>query len=188
MMVNSYVETYGLPAIVSRGSNTYGPFQFPEKLLPLTITNLLEGLPVPVYGDGRQVRDWLHVLDHVRGIELLLREGEPGETYNIGGSNERHNIDVVEAVRSQLEAPEELIQHVTDRRGHDLRYALDTSKILQLGWRPEVPFEEGLAETVNWYRNHSGWWKSTKSRDEFHQYYEQNYGHREQLETPQCSK
>jgi dTDP-glucose 4,6-dehydratase len=183
LMVRAFVETYGVPAIISRGSNTYGPYQYPEKFLPLAATNVLEGVPIPLYGDGRQVRDWLHARDHAAGVELLLRAGTPGEAYNIGGSNERENRHIAGVVLDELDAPPELLAHVTDRQGHDRRYALDTAKIRALGWRPEIEFEAGLRETIRWYRDNRWWWEPLKS-GEFETYYRQNYAAREVLSAP----
>jgi dTDP-glucose 4,6-dehydratase len=177
MMVRAYIETYGVPAIISRGSNTYGPYQYPEKLIPLAVTNVLEGIPIPIYGDGLQVRDWIHARDHAAGVEFLLRRGQPGETYNIGGGNERENIAVARVILEELDAPAELIKHVTDRQGHDRRYALDTSKLRSLGWRPEIEFEHGLRETIQWYRDNRGWWEPIKS-GAFAEYYRSNYAAR----------
>lgn len=180
MMVGAYVSTYGLPALITRGSNTYGPYQYPEKLIPLAVTNVLDGVPIPIYGDGRQVRDWIHARDHAAGIELLLRRGEPGEAYNVGGGNERENLAIARIILDELDAPNEMLTHVTDRQGHDRRYALDTSRIRALGWRPEIDFEEGLRETIQWYRDNRGWWEPIKS-GEFAGYYRSNYATREQI-------
>lgn len=183
MMVQAYHATYGVPAVISRGSNTYGPYQYPEKFIPLAVTNVLEGIPIPVYGDGRQIRDWLHARDHAAGIELLLRNGQPGEAYNIGGGNERENLTIAAAILEDLDAPRDLLTHVSDRQGHDLRYSVDSTKIRDLGWAPEVDFEVGLRETIRWYRTNRDWWTPIKS-GEFGTYYRQNYGTREQLEQP----
>lgn len=174
----AYYVTYGLPVVVTRGSNTYGPYQYPEKMLPLFITNIIENKPVPVYGDGRQVRDWMHVLDHCAGIDMALHNGKPGEAYNIGGGNERHNIDVTYALLDILGKPRSLIHFVQDRPGHDLRYSIDTSKALrELGWSPQVPFEDGLRETVEWYLDNHQWWEKIKS-GEFAGYYARMYEQR----------
>jgi dTDP-glucose 4,6-dehydratase len=180
MMVGAYVSTYGLPALITRGSNTYGPYQYPEKLIPLAVTNVLDGVPIPIYGDGRQVRDWIHARDHAAGIELLLRRGEPGQAYNVGGGNERENLAIARIILDELDAPNEMLTHVTDRQGHDRRYALDTSRIRALGWRPEIDFEQGLRETIQWYRDNRGWWEPIKS-GEFAGYYRSNYAAREQI-------
>jgi dTDP-glucose 4,6-dehydratase len=175
--VPAYVRTFGVHASITRGSNTYGPNQYPEKLVPLFITNALDGEPLPVYGDGRQVRDWLHVEDHCSGIEHVLREGEPGEIYNIGGGNERENIELTRMILELTKADESLIRHVTDRPGHDRRYSLDCSKLRDLGWAPRRSFEDGLAETVAWYEQNPAWWKPIKS-GEYRAYYEQQYAAR----------
>jgi dTDP-glucose 4,6-dehydratase len=181
MMVRAYVSTYGVPAIISRGSNTYGPYQYPEKLIPLAVTNVLQGAPIPIYGDGRQIRDWIHARDHASGIEFLLRHGELGEAYNIGGGNERENLSVAKIILSELDAPAEMLNHVTDRQGHDRRYSLDTSRLRALGWRPEVDFEQGLRETIQWYRDNRQWWEPIKS-GEFEAYYQSNYAARETIQ------
>ncbi|HEX7101990.1 MAG TPA: dTDP-glucose 4,6-dehydratase [Nitrolancea sp.] len=185
LMVNAYAETFGLDAIITRGSNTYGPYQFPEKLIPLMITNVFESRPLPVYGDGQQARDWLYVLDHCRGILVAMERGEPGQIYNIGGGNERRNLDVVMTLLDLMDGPPELITHVEDRLGHDRRYALSTERLRALGWRPETSFEQGLRETVDWYRANGNWWRPLKD-GRFTTYYQQNYGARARLnlETP----
>ena len=147
-----------MDTVITRCSNNYGPYQFPEKLIPLFVTNALADIPLPVYGDGRQVRDWIHVADHCRGVDAALRRGRPGEIYNFGGRSERYNIDVTRAVLKLTGKPESLIRHVTDRPGHDRRYAVDCSKAeSELGWRPTATFEDGLAATVDWYRSHARW-------------------------------
>ena len=172
----AYVRTYGLDASISRGANTYGPNQYPEKLVPLFVTNALDGLPLPLYGDGRQVREWLHVEDHCAAIELVLREGGGGEIYNVGGE-ERENADVARRIASLTGADESLIRHVEDRPGHDRRYALDDSKLRALGWSPAAAFEAGLAATVDWYRENRPWWEPIKS-GEFREFYERQYAER----------
>jgi dTDP-glucose 4,6-dehydratase len=177
LMVRAYNVTFGLNAMVTRGSNTFGPYQYPEKLLPLFITNAIDGEPLPLYGDGRQVRDWLYVDDHCAGIDLVLRQGKPGEAYNLGGENERHNIDVVRQMLTILGKPESLIQHVEDRPGHDRRYALDNSKIRELGWQPSLSFDQALERTVRWYADNEHWWRKLKS-GEYLDYYQAQYGHR----------
>ena len=182
LMIRSYVETFGVPALITRGSNTYGPFQYPEKLLSLAITNVLDSEPIPIYGDGRQVRDWLHVEDHAAGIELVLRAGGIGEIYNVGGGNERHNLDVIEIVLDELDAPRDFVRHVTDRQGHDRRYSLDTAKLRALGWRPAHALEEGLRSTVRWYRDNRDWWEPLKADAGFQGYYERNYAFRQRLD------
>lgn len=158
LLVMAYRRTYGLPATISRCSNNYGPYQFPEKLIPLTIVRALRGEPVPVYGDGLNVRDWLYVGDHCRAIDLILSRAEDGAVYNVGGHNEMRNIDIVRLVLSRLGRSEDLIEHVADRKGHDRRYAIDPSKIgRELGWAPETPFERGITYTVDWYLSHREW-------------------------------
>lgn len=177
LQVLAFVRTFGVDALVTRGSNTYGPNQYPEKLIPLFVTNALDGEPLPVYGDGRQTRDWLHVADHCSAIELVLREGAAGEVYNIGGGEERENLDVAHAILGELGVPDELIRHVDDRPGHDRRYSLDSSKLRALGWNTARPFEAGLAETVEWYREHRDWWEPLKS-GEYLAYYRKQYAER----------
>jgi dTDP-glucose 4,6-dehydratase len=163
LQVLAYVRTYGVDAVVTRGSNTYGSNQYPEKLIPLFVTNALDGLPLPLYGDGRQTRDWLHVRDHCAGIELVLRAGRPGEVYNVGGGEEVENVEVTRRILELTGADPSLVVHVDDRPGHDRRYSLDTSKLRSLGWRPERPFAEGLADTVAWYAERRAWWQPFKS-------------------------
>lgn len=160
-LVRSYVHTFGLPAVITRCSNNYGPYQFPEKLIPLIITRALEHRPLPVFGDGRQVRDWIHVLDHVAALWRVLEEGgTSGEVYNIGGAAEVANLDLVRRILKLLDRPESLIEHVPDRPGHDRRYAMNTSRIrTKLGWRPARTLDDGLAETVQWYLDHRKWWQ-----------------------------
>ncbi len=175
--IPAYVRTFGVNASITRGSNTYGPNQYPEKLIPLFVTNAIEGKQLPLYGDGRQIRDWLYVEDHCAGIELVLREGAPGEAYNVGGGDERENIDVVNAILAQLDADPSLLQHVEDRLGHDRRYSLDSTKLRALGWSPAVSFEDGLRVTVDWYRDRRDWWEPIKS-GEFRAYYERQYAAR----------
>jgi len=184
-LVRAYHHTYGFPTITTNCSNNYGPFQFPEKLIPLMIANALEGKPLPVYGDGKQVRDWLYVTDHCEAIRVALARGRPGETYNIGGNSERRNLDVVHALCDALQEsrPREggyrkLIQFVTDRPGHDRRYAIDARKIRgELGWSPRETFETGLAKTVRWYLDHAAWVAQVKS-GEYRKWVETNYGKR----------
>jgi dTDP-glucose 4,6-dehydratase len=176
LQVLAYVRTYGIDASITRGANTYGPNQYPEKLIPLFVTNALDGNPLPLYGDGRQVREWLHADDHCAAIELVLRKGEPGGVYNIGGE-ERENVDVARRIAGLTGADESLIRHVEDRPGHDRRYALDDTRLRSLGWQAARSFEEGLAGTVDWYRANRGWWEPIKS-GEFRAYYEQQYAAR----------
>ena len=175
--IPAYVRTFGVNASITRGSNTYGPNQYPEKLIPLFVTNAIEGEQLPLYGDGWQVRDWLYVEDHCAGIEHVLREGAPGEAYNVGGGEERENVDVANAIIERLGVDPALLQHVEDRPGHDRRYSLDSSKLHALGWRPAVGFEEGLRTTVDWYRDNREWWEPIKS-GEFRAYYERQYAAR----------
>jgi dTDP-glucose 4,6-dehydratase len=175
LQVLAYHATFGTPVLITRGSNTYGPYQYPEKLIPLFITNLLAGERVPVYGDGLQVRDWLHVDDHARGIAHVLEHGTPGEVYNLAGGNSRTNLEVTtELIRLTGRAYADSVRHVTDRPGHDRRYALDGAKARALGWSPRVAFETGLAETVAWYRDREDWWRPIKS-GEFADYYRRQY-------------
>ncbi|MBD3390794.1 MAG: dTDP-glucose 4,6-dehydratase [Chitinivibrionales bacterium] len=164
-MARAYFHTFGLPVIVTNCSNNYGPYQYPEKLIPLMITNALDNIPLPVYGDGMNVRDWLYVGDHCNALDTVLKKGVPGETYNIGGNNERHNIDIVKLVLEILNKSEGLIRFVKDRLGHDRRYAIDASKInRELDWKPETPFEDGLEDTVRWYVDNESWWRRLKNR------------------------
>lgn len=176
LVVRSYVRTHGLPAVVTRCSNNFGPYQFPEKALPLMITNWMQGLPFPLYGTGRNVRDWIHVIDHVRALELLLRRGKPGEIYNIGGSFSMSNRELVERVRRLMGVPESLIRRVKDRPGHDLRYAVDCRKLRRLGWSHSLPFDEALRRTIAWYGAHGTWWSALKSRRGYRRYYRKQYG------------
>jgi len=173
----SYWATYGVPVIITRASNNYGPYQFPEKVIPLFVTNALDRLPLPLYGDGLNVRDWLHVGDHCRALDLILERGEPGEVYNIGGGNEVRNVDLTRQILEATDRPATLIRPVPDRPGHDRRYCLDTAKLRALGWLPQVPFADGLRETVNWYRQNEWWWRPIKQEDPaFRAYYENQYG------------
>jgi len=175
--IPAYARTFGVNASITRGSNTYGPNQYPEKLIPLMTTNALEGEPLPVYGDGRQIRDWLWVEDHCAGIELVLREGASGEVYNVGGDDERENVEIVSRILDLTGADGALVRHVEDRAGHDRRYSLDTGKLRELGWAPQKPFDEGIAETVAWYRDNRAWWEPIKS-GEYREYYERQYAAR----------
>jgi len=178
LLVQAYHRTYKLPVTISRCSNNYGPYHFPEKLIPLMIINAMHDKKLPVYGDGLNVRDWLFVGDHCAAIELILRKGTVGEVYNIGGHNERANIDVVKAILHELGKGEELIEHVTDRKGHDRRYAIDPTKISkELGWEPTTKFEDGIKDTVKWYREHEAWWQNIISGD-YQKYYARMYGNR----------
>jgi dTDP-glucose 4,6-dehydratase len=177
MLIPAYVRTFGVNASITRGSNTYGPNQYPEKFIPLFLTNALDGEQLPLYGDGRQIRDWLHVEDHCAGIELVLREGKAGEVYNVGGGAEHENIDVAERLLALTGADRSLLRRVADREGHDRRYSLDTTKLRALGWAPQIAFADGLAQTVEWYRANREWWAPIKS-GEYREYYERQYGAR----------
>ncbi|QOS67613.1 dTDP-glucose 4,6-dehydratase [Eggerthella guodeyinii] len=160
LLVGAYVRTFGLSATISRCSNNYGPFQFPEKLIPLMVSRALAGKPLPVYGDGLNVRDWLYVEDHCEAIDLVMREGEPGRVYNVGGHNEMSNIDIVRFILERLGKPESLISYVEDRKGHDRRYAIDPARIRnELGWEPRTVFADGIEQTVDWYLANEGWWQ-----------------------------
>jgi dTDP-glucose 4,6-dehydratase len=168
-----------VPVIMTRASNNYGPNQFPEKVIPLFITNLIDGLPVPLYGDGQNVRDWLHVEDHCRGVDLLLEKSEPGQVYNIGGGNEVKNVDLTHRLLQLVGRPTSLITPVSDRPGHDRRYSLSTAKLQALGWTPKHDFEEGLAQTVAWYKENEWWWRPIKDQDAaFKAYYQKQYTER----------
>jgi dTDP-glucose 4,6-dehydratase len=178
LLARSYFVTYKLPVLITRASNNYGPFQFPEKLIPLMISNAFDDRPLPVYGDGQQVRDWLYVDDHCRGIMAVLEKGRDGEIYNIGGNRSLPNLDVVHQVVKLTGAPESLIRYVTDRPGHDRRYALSSEKLMrETGWSPAMNFEAGLARTIDWYRQNSGWVERVRS-GAYREYYEKNYGGR----------
>ena len=166
LQVLAYHRTYGVPCMLTRGSNTYGPYQYPEKLIPLFVTNALEGEQLPLYGDGLNVRDWLHVDDHCAGIEFVLERGEPGQVYNVGGGNERTNLEITGIILDELGLGEEVIRRVPDRPGHDRRYSLDCGKLAAMGWEPVVDFEAGLRETIRWYRDNDWWWKKIKYQTE----------------------
>ncbi|SFS38974.1 dTDP-glucose 4,6-dehydratase [Paenibacillus sp. 453mf] len=178
LLVRAYHETYGLNTNITRCSNNYGPFHFPEKLIPLMITNALEDKPLPVYGDGKNVRDWLHVSDHASAIDLVINKGRAGEVYNIGGHNERCNIDIVNLILEHLQKSDELIRYVEDRKGHDRRYAIDPTKIVEeLGWQPKYTFDIGIKETIEWYLNNYAWWERIKS-GQYMEYYKSQYATR----------
>ncbi|WP_302371040.1 dTDP-glucose 4,6-dehydratase [Acidaminococcus massiliensis] len=178
LLVLAYHRTYGLPVTISRCSNNYGPYHFPEKLIPLMIINALHDKPLPVYGDGLNVRDWLYVEDHCRAIDLILQKGKVGEIYNVGGHNEMRNIDIVKLICKELGKPESLITHVTDRKGHDRRYAIDPTKIHnELGWLPETKFADGIKKTIKWYLENQPWWENIVN-GEYQGYYERMYGRR----------
>ena len=178
LLVMAYYRTYHLPCTISRCSNNYGPYQFPEKRIPLMIANALNDKPLPVYGEGKNVRDWLYVEDHCKAIDLIIRKGRVGEVYNIGGHNEMANIDIVRLICRELGKPESLITYVGDRKGHDLRYAIDPAKIHgELGWLPETMFADGIRKTIRWYLDHKSWWEEIIS-GEYQTYYERMYGNR----------
>jgi dTDP-glucose 4,6-dehydratase len=177
LLVGSYVVTHGLDAVVTRGSNTYGPYHHPEKLIPLFITNAIDDQPLPLYGDGLQRRDWLHVSDHAAGVDYVLHHGTAGETYNLPGGVEKTNRETVELLLARLGKPWSLVRHVEDRPGHDRRYAMDGAKVAALGWVPRVAFEDGLAATVDWYTTNEAWWRAARSGD-WDAYYERQYGAR----------
>ena len=178
LLVMAYYRTYGLPVSISRCSNNYGPYQFPEKLIPLMIANALADKPLPVYGEGLNVRDWLYVEDHCKAIDLIIHRGRVGEVYNVGGHNEKQNIEIVKIICRELCKPESLITYVGDRKGHDMRYAIDPTKIHnELGWLPETKFEDGIQETIRWYLDNKQWWQTIIS-GEYQNYYEKMYGNR----------
>jgi len=177
LLALAYFHTHRVPVVITRSSNNFGPYQYPEKVVPLFVTNALQDEPLPLYGDGRNVRDWLYVLDNCAAIDLALRRGRDGEVYNIGGGSEVENIVLTREILRLTGKPESLIRPVKDRAGHDRRYSLDSGKIRELGWRPRHAFADALAETVRWYREHESWWRPLKS-GEFRTYYQQQYGHR----------
>ena len=179
LLVLAYHRTYGLPVTISRCSNNYGPYHFPEKLIPLMIANALNDKPLPVYGKGENVRDWLYVEDHCRAIDLIIHNGRVGEVYNVGGHNEMTNIDIVKIICKELGKPESLITYVADRKGHDMRYAIDPTKIHnELGWLPETKFADGIKKTIKWYLDNKEWWETIIS-GEYQNYYEKMYGNRQ---------
>lgn len=181
LLVLAYHRTYGLPVTISRCSNNYGPYHFPEKLIPLMIANALNDKPLPVYGEGLNVRDWLYVEDHCKAIDLIIHNGRVGEVYNVGGHNEKTNIEIVKIICKELGKPESLITHVADRKGHDMRYAIDPTKIHnELGWFPETKFEDGIKKTIKWYLENKEWWETIIS-GEYQNYYEKMYAHREEI-------
>lgn len=178
LQVLAYATTYNAPVLITRGSNTYGPYQYPEKLIPLFVTNLIDDAPVPLYGDGLQVRDWLHVEDHARGILHVLEHGKLGNIYNIGGGNARTNLEITQLLLDGCRrSPHTHVKHVADREGHDRRYAIDTRKARALGWAPRIAFAIGIGETIAWYHDHESWWRPLKS-GEFLDYYKRQYAHR----------
>lgn len=181
LFVKAYHETYKMPVSITRCSNNYGPYHFPEKLIPLIIKNILEGKSLPVYGDGTNVRDWLYVEDHCKAIDAVIHHGRVGEVYNVGGHNEKQNIEIVKIICKELGKPESLITHVTDRKGHDMRYAIDPTKIHnELGWLPETKFADGIKKTIKWYLENREWWETIIS-GEYQNYYEKMYGNRKEV-------
>ena len=173
----SYFATYDVPVVIARPSNNYGPYQFPEKVIPLFVTNALSGSKLPLYGSGENIRDWLHVLDHCRALDLLLERAENGQVYNVGGGNEVRNVDLTHRILELLDRPASLIERVPDRLGHDARYCVDSAKIRQMGWEPRIPFDKGLRDTVSWYRDNEWWWRPIKEGDaEYRAYYQSQYG------------
>ncbi len=177
LIAGAYHTTYGLPVCITRSSNNFGPFQYPEKVIPLFVTNAIDDEPLPLYGDGLQVRDWLYVEDNCAAIELVLERGEPGTTYNVGGGNELTNLELTRSILTLLDKPESLVRSVPDRPGHDRRYAVDATRIRALGWEPEHAFADALAETVRWYREHQEWWRPLKDAD-YLDYYRRQYADR----------
>ncbi|MCH7759233.1 dTDP-glucose 4,6-dehydratase [Patescibacteria group bacterium] len=175
LLSRSYFKTHDLPVLITRSSNNYGPWQFPEKLIPLFVTQLIENKKVPVYGDGKQVRDWLYVLDNCAGIDLVLHQGKIGEIYNIGADCEKENIEITKIILKELNQNKSMIKYVKDRLGHDRRYALNSSKIKRLGWKPEYRFNQALKQTIDWYKNNQEWWKKIKL-GEYLKYYQKQYG------------
>ncbi len=179
LLVRSYFVTYGLPVLVTRGSNNYGPYQYPEKLIPFFITNAMDDQPLPVYGDGQQVRDWIYVLDHCEGIDTVLHKGEPGEIYNVGGGNERTNMEITKLILGGLCKTDSLIKYVSDRPGHDRRYSIDCAKTRALGWTPRHSFEEAIQTTIQWYVHNEEWWRKIKEhQDEFKNFAKKWYAER----------
>lgn len=170
----SYFVTFGLPVIITRGSNNFGPYQYPEKLIPLFVTNAIEGKPLPIYGDGKNVRDWIYVEDHCDAIDFLLEHGEDGEVYNVGGGNERNNLEITEMILAALHKPQSLMTFVDDRLGHDRRYSLETNKLTALGWKPKHDFKTALQFTIDWYAKNRWWWEKLKS-GEYLEFYKKNY-------------
>jgi len=182
LMVHAYFVSFDVPATVTRGANNIGPYQYPEKVVPLFITNAMDDIPLPIYGDGRQMRDYQYVLDHCEGIDVVLHNGKPGEVYNVGSCAETYNIDMARLILQLLGKPESLLQHVTDRPGHDRRYSLNCDKLNALGWSSAHTFEQALEKTVRWYTENQTWWRKIKSGEYYQDYYQRNYGQREVLE------
>ena len=183
LMVRAYGVTYGMDTVITRGSNTYGPYQYPEKLIPFFTTEAIDDRPLPLYGDGRQIRDWLYVDDHARGVDRILHDGESGEAYNLAGENQRFNVDVTRRILKLLGKPESLIRYVPDREGHDRRYAMSAAKARELGWQLDYDFEAGLDATVNWYRENEWWWRKIKT-GEYLDYYQRQYAARLESSAP----
>lgn len=176
LLVRSYFKTFGIPAIITRSSNNFGPYQYPEKIIPLFITNAMDNLPLPLYGDGKNVRDWIYVLDNCEAIDVVLQKGEPGKIYNIGAGNEVPNIEITEMILKKLNKPNSLIKPVPDRPAHDRRYSLDCSKIHKLGWKSNFNFEDALDNTIKWYQNNEKWWRDIKEKQaSFQKYYQKQY-------------
>ncbi|MCD6521015.1 MAG: dTDP-glucose 4,6-dehydratase, partial [Anaerolineae bacterium] len=184
LMVLAYYTSFGVPVTITRGSNNIGPYQYPEKVVPLFITNAIDGLPLPIYGDGTQMRDYQYVLDHCEGIDVVLHKGVPGEVYNLGTGTETRNIDMAHMILELLGKPKSLIQHVADRPGHDRRYSLNIDKIRALGWEPRHTFPEALEKTVRWYVENEWWWRKIKSGERYQEYYRRHYGQRKVLDPP----
>lgn len=177
MLVRSYVKTHGLPALITRSSNNYGPFHYPEKVIPLFITNAIQDRKLPLYGDGKNIRDWLYVEDNCEAIDLVLRKGRVGEIYNMAGENERTNLEITKLILKELDKSEDLIEYVKDRPGHDRRYSLDCTKLRKLGWSPKTKFEEGLRETIHWFQSHREWWTKIKEKQkDYQKFYADWYG------------
>lgn len=185
LMALAYFHTHNLPIVITRGCNTYGPYQYPEKFIPLLITNAIDDLPLPIYGDGLQVRDWLFVEDHCEAIEIVIERGVPGEVYNIAANQEMRNIEVARFILRLLGKPEGLIKYVADRPGHDRRYAMDATKLRSLGWMPKHGFDEGLKITVDWYLSNEWWWRKIREKPEFREYYKRMYEQRLWFDTPE---
>ncbi len=181
LLVLSYYTSFGLPVTITRGSNNIGPYQYPEKVVPLFITNAIDDQPLPIYGDGQQMRDYQYVLDHCEGIDVVLHRGQPGQVYNVGTEVETRNLDMARLILDLVGKPYSLIQHVTDRPGHDRRYALDCSRLRALGWRSRHSFAEALEKTVRWYLENEAWWRPIKEGSYYREYYARNYGHRQVL-------
>ena len=177
LLVGAYHTTYGIPTLLTRASNNFGPYQYPEKIIPLFVTNAIDDEPLPLYGDGLQIRDWLYVDDHCDALELVLADGAPGSTYNIGGGNELTNLELTRRVLELMDKPMSLVRSVPDRAGHDRRYSVDTRRVRGLGWEPAHTFEQAIGDTVSWYRDHEAWWRPLKS-GEYREYYERQYGDR----------